>query len=124
MTMNRKELLHSVILSVGYVLLFIGISNIASANGVLDKYAPFFAIAGSLVLFYKNKIASLIPLDVFSDIIVQAVGMILLFLAFKTYAMRYIDGNTWVYIVMGLIIYNYAWPLTRMLIKGEERVVK
>ena len=122
--MNRRELLHSVILSVGYVLLFIGISNIASVNGFLDKYAPFFAIAGALVLYYKKPIANMIPIDVFSNIIVQAVGMILLFLAFKTYATRYVDGNTAVYLVIGLIIYNYAWPITRMLIKTEERVVK
>jgi len=120
MGMNRKELLHSVILSVGYVLLFIGISNIAT--DVLDQYAPLFFLAGAIILYYEDKIANSIPLDVFSSIIVQAVGMILLFLAFKTYACRYTEGNTAWFIIIGLIIYNYAWPITRTLIKSEERI--
>jgi len=120
MTMNRKELLHSVILSAGYVLLFIGISNITT--NIIDQYAPFFLLGGAMILYYKDKIANSIPLDVFSGIIVQAVGMILLFLAFKTYAGNYINGNTAWFILIGLIIYNYAWPITRMLIKSEERI--
>ena len=122
MTMNRKELLHSVILSAGYVLLFIGISNITT--NIIDQYAPFFLLGGAMILYYKDKIANSIPLDVFSGIIVQAVGMILLFLAFKTYAYRYTDGNTAWFIIIGLIIYNYAWPITRTLIKSEERIEK
>lgn len=115
MTMNKSELLHTVVLSIGYVLLFIGVSNIA--GDTLDVYAPLFFIAGALVLYYKDPIADSFPIDAISDIIVQALGMILLFLAFKTYATRYIDGNTGLYILIGLIIYNYAWAITRMLIK-------
>jgi len=115
--MSKRELLHSVILSLGYVLLFLGIAY--KANFITGKYAIIAVVTGLIVLYFREELAKKIPVSVASMVVVQTIGLILIFLGFKAYVEQYIT-NLWLwYILAGAILFNYAAKISKSLVKND-----
>lgn len=113
MTMTARELLNSVLLSLGYVLLFVGIAY--KVDFIKGKYALAVLSAGCIILYFRKELSDKIPIKIASLVLVQTIGLILIFLGFHTYVEQY-TNNLWPwYIIGGAILFNYSPEISKSL---------
>lgn len=117
MTMTKRELLHSILLSVGYVLLFLGIAY--KADFITQKYALVTLIAGIIILYFRKELANKIPIKIANLVIIQTIGLILIALGFQAYMEQYIEGLWPVYIITGALIFNYSAKISKAIASDE-----
>lgn len=115
--MTKRELLHSVLLSVGYVLLFLGIAY--KADWITEKYALVTFIIGIIILYFRKELANRIPLKIANLVIVQTIGLILIALGFQAYMRQYLDKLWPMYIIIGALIFNYSAKIAKAVASDE-----
>jgi hypothetical protein len=119
-TMTNRELVNSVLLTIGYVLLFLGVAH--KVTFVTEKSAIIIIVAGLVILYFREELAKRIPVKIASTIMVQTIGLILLFLGFENYMRSYLEQYWWIYIIIGALIFNYAAKISKSISKKEETI--
>jgi hypothetical protein len=115
--MTKRELVHSVLLSFGYVLLFLGIAH--KIDFITGKYSLIVLVVGLAILYFREELSNKIPVKIASMVVVQSIGLILIFLGFQAYAQQYLDSLWLWYILGGAIIFNYSAKISKALTKDE-----
>jgi hypothetical protein len=115
--MNKRELVHSVLLSIGYVLLFISIAY--KASFITEKYAIIILLAGIVILYFRKELANKIPIKIANMVIVQTIGLIFIFLGFERYMRQYLDKLWPIYIIAGALIFNYSAKIAKAVASDE-----
>ena len=113
MSLDKTDLIEAVIISIGYVLLFMAIDF--KVNGLLDKFTLMFIIGGVLLLGLRTVIVEKVGGGMLTEVIVQTIGLILLFLGFKTYAKQFVEQYWMIFIGIGIALYNYHKQVARLI---------
>lgn len=107
--MKKKDLVRTLVITLGYVLMFLAIDY--KINGYLNsKYALIFIVIGAGMLLYEEilwKKPKQVNWGLGLPAVIRTFSYILLFLGVKTYLIQYVSTQWIWFVVAGFLIYNY-----------------
>jgi len=113
--MNKERVLGSLLSSIAGVLIFLALEQFVDLNG-FTKYSPLIILSGVLLLMFPGPILKLTKsIGVLNRPLVFTLSHILIFIGSKAYLDQFIDNFWFTYLLLGVILLNYADTIAKKL---------